>query len=311
VAAEHLPTVAGPAGQRRPRVSIVMPTFRRAGVIAQTIRSLLDQTYGDFELLVRDDDGEDGTGDVVRGLGDARVRYHRNPERLRMPGNLNSGIREAVGEYVLVCHDHDLYAPTLVARMVEVLDAHPSALFVHCGAVGVDDSGRTVENWVQDLPVLTNGERWLHRMLENFSSPVTANSMVRRSAHEQYGLYDPDYGFVADVEMWMRLSRRGDVAYVAEPLLRLRAREADHEFTGASWPLLEILMRIQRRYHREMFHGPYGVWRRARLWLRTENLLLRRYVGTIVRREHESRAEGRRCLRASGTVFARLTAWAI
>jgi hypothetical protein len=109
----------------------------------------------------------------------------------------------------------------------------------------------------------------------------------------------------------MRLSRRGDVAYVAEPLLRLRAREAEHEFTGASWPLIEILLRIQRRYHREVFRGPYGVWRRARLWVRTENLLLRRYLGTIVRREHESRAEGRRCLRASGTVLARLAAWAI
>jgi glycosyltransferase involved in cell wall biosynthesis len=310
VAAEKLPTVAGPAG-RRPRVSIVMPTFRRAGVIADTIRSLLDQTYTDFELLVRDDDGEDGTGDIVRGLGDPRVRYHRNPQRLRMPGNLNSGIRETVGELVLVCHDHDLYAPTLVARMVEVLDANPSALFVHCGAVGIDESGRTVENWVQELPELTAGERWVHRMLENFASPVTANSMVRRSAHEQHGLYDPDYGFVADVELWMRLSRRGDVAYVAEPLLRLRAREADHEFTGASWPLIDLLLRIQRRYHREVFHGWYGAWRRARLWWRTESLLLRRYLGSIVRREHDSRAEGRRCLRASGTVFARLTGWAL
>jgi hypothetical protein len=91
----------------------------------------------------------------------------------------------------------------------------------------------------------------------------------------------------------------------------LRAREADHEFTGVSWPLIDLLMRIQRRYHREVFHGWYGVWRRLRLWMRTETLLLRRYAGTIVRHEHESRAEGRRCLRASGTVFARLAGWAI
>jgi len=311
LAAEHLPPVAATVMGARPRVSIVMPTFRRAAVIGDTIRSLLDQTYSDFELLVRDDDGEDGTEAVVRGLADPRIRYHRNPQRLRMPGNLNSGIRETVGEYVLVCHDHDLYAPTLVARMVEVLDAHPSALFVHCGAVGIDDSGRTIENWVQELPELTDGERWVHRMLENFSSPVTANSMVRRSAHERFGLYDPDYGFVADVEMWMRLSRRGDVAYLAEPLLRLRARETDHEFTGASWPLIGLLLRIQRRYHREVFHGWYGLWRRLRLWVRTERLLLRRYFGCIVRREHEARAEGRRCLRASGAPLARIAAWAL
>ena len=275
-------------------------------MIGATIRSLLDQTFADFELLVRDDDGEDGVEDVVRGLADARVRYHRNPQRLRMPGNLNSGIRDTVGEYVLVCHDHDLYDPKLVARMVETLDAQPSALFVHCGAVGIDESGRTVENWVQDLPELTHGERWVHRMLENFASPVCADSMARRTAHERFGLYDPDYGFVADVEMWMRLSHAGDVRLprgAADPAARAprpitshrRELAADRADPAHPAPLSPRgIPRLVR---------PCG---RLRAMLRTGADAAASLSRNVVRGEQESKRRGPRLTSASGAVFARL-----
>jgi glycosyltransferase involved in cell wall biosynthesis len=288
-----------------------MPTFRRAAVIGETIRSLLDQSFGDFELLVRDDDGEDGTEEVIRSFADPRIRYQRNAQRLRMPGNLNAGIRDTRGEYVLVCHDHDLYDRTLVARMVEFLDANPSALFVHVGLLGIDENGQIAKRWVGDYPELTPGARWTDRMLSQLDCPVCADSMVRRSAHEQFGLYDPDYGFVSDVEMWLRLSLRGDVGYIAEPLIRLRFREEGHTYAGPSWALIDAILRIQRRYHREVFRGWHRRWRQLRLTARAEYLLLRRYAGCVVRGDVETRAEGRRCLRESGALLARLAARAL
>ena len=54
--------------------------------------------------------------------------------------------------------------------------------------------------------------------------PVCALTLVRREAHESYGLYDASYGFISDVEMWMRLSMRGDVAYIDKPLIDVRER---------------------------------------------------------------------------------------
>src|SRR5947209_15553564 len=70
-----------------PEVTIVMPTFRRANAIGESIESLLKGTWTDFELLVRDDgDGTDGTERAVFAAanGDPRVRYHRNHSNLRM-----------------------------------------------------------------------------------------------------------------------------------------------------------------------------------------------------------------------------------
>lgn len=311
MAAELLAPLPDAPGER-PRVSIVMPTFRRASVIGATLRTLLDQRFGDFELLVRDDDGEDGTADVVAALGDPRVRYHRNPERLRMPGNLNGGIRETRGELVLVAHDHDLYDPDLVGRMVEFMDAHPSALFVHTGLLAIGEDGRpTGRSYVADYAPLTPGPRWVDRMLSQVHCPVCADAMVRRVAHERHGLYDPEYGFVADVELWLRLSLQGDVGYLAEPLIHIREREADHEYSGANWELLDTLLQIQRRYHREVFRGWRGPWRRLTLGLRADRLLLRRYLSCIARGDREERAAGRRCLRSSGALLSRIAAAAL
>lgn len=236
----------------RPRVSVVMPTYRRAHLIGETVRSILAQSFQDFELLVRDDGpGDDGTEESVRAAaqGDGRVRYHRNPKNLRMPGNLNSGIEDSRGELIAVCHDHDLYHPDFLQAYVELLDKHPTALFAHCGLEMVDQDNRPlgavhVGNW----PELTTGRAWLQTMLSSFACPVCALTMVRRSAHEQYGLYNSAYGFISDVEMWMRLSLYGDVAFAARPLVRVRNREEGHEATVSPWPIYATTFAIHRRY---------------------------------------------------------------
>jgi glycosyltransferase involved in cell wall biosynthesis len=247
-----------------PQVTVVMPTYCRASQIGESIRSLLVGTFGDFELLVRDDgNGTDGASQAVTQAagGDARVRYHRNREPLRMPGNLNAGIRESRGEMIAICHDHDLYKPNFLARLVEALELHQSALFVHCAIDIVRQDGSYVCSHVGEWSGLTPGCSWLKVMLNDLNCPVCALTLVRREAHEKCGLYDPAAGFIADVEMWMRLSGQGDVAYVAEPLIAVRQRELDHFATKAWWSLLRATAEIHRQYIPRAFPG-------SRRWLK-------------------------------------------
>src|SRR5438105_9474762 len=248
------------------RVSVVMPTCRRPQQIGESIRSLLRGTFSDFELLVRDDgDGRDGTEEAVAlaAVGDPRVRYHRNPVNLRMPANLNAGIRETRGELIAVCHDHDLYQPNFLASMVETLDRNPSALFVHCGIEIIRQDGVVQRAFVESWPELTPGAAWLNFMLSSLHCPVCALTVVRRQAHEKFGLYDPRMGFISDVEMWMRLSRHGDVAYVSQPLIQVREREAGHAYAAQSTYLLRIAASIQRQYLPLVCHGLKFIQRRC------------------------------------------------
>ncbi len=273
------------AGERRPLVSVVMPTYKRAALIGQTVRSILEQTLSDFELLVRDDGpGDDGTEEAVAlaAAGDARVRYHKNATNLRMPGNLNDGIRESRGQFVAVCHDHDLFAPRFLEVLVGLLQKYPTALYAHAGLEGVDYDGSPT-GFIDVTPwgELTPGRNWLERMLSGFASPVCALTVVRRSAHERYGLYDPAFGFIADVEMWMRLAEVGDVAYSNQPLVRVRERETDHFANVDPFPIYALTFAIHRQYVARAFFGLERARRTLRLDYRADMLFVRALLSTL------------------------------
>lgn len=265
------PRLAPRAAPGGPRVSVVMPTFRRPHQIGESIRTLLEGTWSDFELLVRDEgDGDDGTAEAVHAAaaGDPRVRYHRNPQRLGVAGNLNAGIAETGGELVAVCHDHDLYRPGYLAGLVEALDRHPTALYAHCAIDVIDQEGMQLSTYSAPWAELTPGGDWLRYMLTRLDCPVCALSLVRREAHERFGLYDPGYGFITDVELWMRLAASGDVAYVRTPLIGVRTREPGHEASVDPLPNLRLAGAIHRRYLHAAHALPAAAARRARLELR-------------------------------------------
>ena len=281
-----IPGLAPRAGAG-PAVSIVMPTYRRPQAVGQSVETLLRGTWTDFELLVRDDgDGTDGTREAVAAAasGDSRVFYHHNARNLRMPENLNEGITESRGEFIAVCHDHDLYKPTFIETMVQTLRRHPSALFVHCAIETIDEHGMITGSHVGDWPELTTGADWLKLMLRSLSCPVCALTVVRREAHERYGLYDRSCGFISDVEMWMRLSSHGDVAYVSEPLIQVAEREADHAETinGDRW------LRVAADIHRRFLPAAYDLRQRAvrsvLLELKFGNQYLRHHAARVINR---------------------------
>lgn len=279
------PRLREASGVKEPRVTVIMPTYRRARHIGLTIASILSQTYRDFELLVRDDGpGDDGAEEAVlaAAAGDARVRYHRNPKQLRMPGNLNDGIQEARGELIAICHDHDLFAPRYLETLVGLLDRYPTALYAHCGIEYVDQSGAPIGRvCVDDWPPLTPGSVFMGTLLRDFHCKVCALTLTRREAHERHGLYHPAYGFIADVEMWMRLAEKGDVAYAPGPLVKLRTREDEHEVTIDPWPPLATVFAIHRRYVPRHYSGVDGLARMIAVAARADMTVVRELLAGI------------------------------
>ena len=270
-----------------PRVSIIMPTFRRSHQIPESIHSLLSGEYQDFELLVRDDGNtSDGTEEAVAAAaaGDTRVRYHRNSANLGVARNLNAGICDSQGELIAVCHDHDLYLPGFLKAMVNALDRHPSALYVHCASQVIDQEGEQKGANVSDFAELTSGTGWLKFMLSTPHCPVCALTLVRRSAHERYGLYNPRDGFITDIDMWMRLSIYGDVAFVREPYLLLRERERDHHANSNFASITRTVAHIHSRYIPVAYRGADRVKATLRLQFWLNRILLLGAAGAAKRK---------------------------
>ena len=111
-------------------VSVCLPTYNGAAYIETALRSILHQTYQDFELLVVDDGSTDATLDIVRSFSDPRIRLHRNPERLGIPANWNRCLELAGGAFVCLFHQDDAMLPENLERKVQLLSADETVGFV-------------------------------------------------------------------------------------------------------------------------------------------------------------------------------------
>jgi glycosyltransferase involved in cell wall biosynthesis len=260
-------TAAAAAG-KAPKISVVLTTYKRARLLPATINSILAQTFRDFELIITDDCSPDDTEAVGREYEklDPRVRYRREPKNIGMPGNLNAGILASSGEYVANLHDGDLYEPTLIEKWCAALDAHPNAAFVFNAYRGVDAGGRTTQVWSEPFAPCERGSTLLEQVYFRrwrFDSPVWGTVMARRSAYLEAGLFDPRFGLVADVDMWMKLAEGHDVAYIAEPLIQLPT----HEAVPKSWEGTSAAKKMRRQAEQMFLEARARHYRRARLVL--------------------------------------------
>jgi len=217
----------------QPKISVIIPTFRRADLLVEVLHSLIAQPLQEIEIVVMDDGSDDDTREKTLAIRDERIRYW-NLGKLGVPEIVNAGIERSSAPYVMFLHDHDRIEPELLIELSGALDRNPSATFAFCGYVFYDSTMTTEqERWLLDLPELTEGSAFLREVLmPRINSPVLALSMVRRSALGGE-LLDPAIGGCADVELWHRLASRGDVAYVRKPLISIRGRDEASQFSNA------------------------------------------------------------------------------
>lgn len=101
-----------------PAVSICIPTYNHPELLRQAVQSCVDQTFGDFEIVITDNSDGDASERVIRQLGDPRIRYHRNEKNLGGAGNFTKALALARGHYVKWLMDDDLMKPAFLARTV-------------------------------------------------------------------------------------------------------------------------------------------------------------------------------------------------
>lgn len=140
-----------------PRLTIGLPVYNGEQYVAESLESLLGQSFTDFELIIADNASTDSTGDICRRYEkqDSRVRYFRQPRNVGLAPNVNSIIGQARGElYKEASHD-DLYARELLESCVEALDEYPQVVLAHSWTAKVDGSGEVTEAYEYPLTTAT------------------------------------------------------------------------------------------------------------------------------------------------------------
>jgi glycosyltransferase involved in cell wall biosynthesis len=214
------------------RVTVAIPTYNRHQWIGGAIESILGQTFEDFLLVVSDNASTDATPEVVAGYDDPRIVYRRLPENIGMLRNHNVVFGSIETEYFLIIPDDDRMKPDLLARTVEVLDAHPRAGMVHTGFDTLAGDGRVVVrggNWTNGLTddaVETGMEFIRESML--YSCRVCASSALTRTAALPPTFFEEADFPAIDFGMWLRMAAGWDMAFIADSLAEYSIHGGSH-----------------------------------------------------------------------------------
>lgn len=204
----------------KPQVSVVIPTYNCADYLGAAIRSVLQQTFTDFELLVLDNASTDHTPALVQQFHDERLIYMRNPQNVGFVGNVALGLQHARGPLITYLGADDLWEPEFLRKSVVCLDANPDVTFVHTAAVWIDETGQAFGQSVMSWPSITLGtEAFLLCFRDGYCNSAM---LMRAKPLRKSGGIDISWGDLADTGMFLRLCLEGDVCYIKEHLARYR-----------------------------------------------------------------------------------------
>ena len=215
----------------RPRVSIVVPVLHGEHHLESCLRSVLAQTFVDFELVIADNASSDHTAEIISSFNDERIRLLPPVERtLDVHANWTRAVSAAGGELVkVVCHD-DLLAPECVEVQVGLLDDHPTAVLVAGRRRIIDDEGRVIiaSRGLGRLlgdgnSRLLDGTGLVKRCVRDGSNLIgePMNVLIRRSALPD-PLFDVRWRFCLDLEFYFRVLQGHDAVVDGRTLCSFR-----------------------------------------------------------------------------------------
>lgn len=188
-----------------PLVSVIIPTYNRAGYIEKALESVFSQSYKDFEIIVVDDGSTDGTKGVLDSyLRDGRVRYlHQQNQRVGKARN--NGISRARGSYIALLDSDDYWIDTRkLEKQVDFFETHPDYTLVSGGIIRVDERGQTIS---RTLNPETDGALRKAMLLSCLFAPSAV--VFRKSDFEKIGGFNAHSDLSEDWELFFELGKLG------------------------------------------------------------------------------------------------------
>lgn len=204
-----------------PTVSVVLPTYNRADVLHRSIRSVLDQTYEDIELIVVDDGSNDETATVVSDIEDSRLEYIKHETNRGAPAARNTGIAASRSDFIAFQDSDDEWDPRKLEKQMAMFDrVGPEVGVVYTGVWRIHDGEKRYVPQPGGGPREGDLSEALSR--SNFISLQTA--VVRSRCFAETGNFDERLPRLQDWELWIRIAEQYEFRYVDEPLVTAHVR---------------------------------------------------------------------------------------
>lgn len=234
-----------------PKVSVIMPAYNTAQFIAETLDSVLAQTYSNFEAIVIND-GSPDTEQMEREIAAYRHRIvYIKQKNGRAAGARNTGIRHSSGEYLAFLDSDDCLLPEALAVQMQRFEDDPTLDMVYGDARHFDDSAGLGKAYMKGCP--SNGPVTFESLVNEETQVCIVGAAIRKEMILKIGLFDESLRRCDDYDMWLRVAYAGGkISYHRAMLGKHRADRAGSLGTSALGMVeaaMEILSALERNLH--------------------------------------------------------------
>ncbi len=202
------------------KVSVVMPAYNAEAYIEAAVRSVLRQTWTEFELIVVDDCSQDTTAKIVKRLAkeDGRITLLQNARNSGVSASRNAGVAHANGEWIAFLDSDDLWREDKLEKQLALLEQHPDAVLSYTASAFIDEAGRKYF-YVMEAEEETTYKTLLRKNLLSCSSVIVRRDVMLRNPMGGDRMHE-------DYAAWLLILRETRCAYgLNEPLLVYRLRK--------------------------------------------------------------------------------------
>jgi len=199
-----------------PLISVIIPTYNKAQYLGEAIKSVLNQTYKNIEIIIIDDGSTDKTREVVKSFDDEGIIYfsqeNKGPASAR-----NTGIKKAKGKYIAFLDSDDLWLKEKLKRQIDFMEKNSEIGLMGTACYEITDKGRIIGKKI--FPVKNE---ILQKDLIKYNPFIQSSVMTKREVFDKVGLYDENFRESEDYDLWLRIASQYKIANLSEPLVMKR-----------------------------------------------------------------------------------------
>lgn len=197
-------------------VSIIMPSWNTGQFIAESIQSVINQTYTNWELLIVDDCSSDNTDEIINGFDDSRIRYFKNEKNSGAALTRNRAMREAKGEWIAFLDSDDLWAPEKLDKQIKFMKKN-KYIFSYHDFIKIDEESKPLNVHVSGPDIVTK------RKMYNYGYPGCLTFMYSAKAMGLIQIKDIKKN--NDYAILLQLCKKADCYRMDEILAQYRIRK--------------------------------------------------------------------------------------
>lgn len=231
-------------------VSVVIPSYNHENYIEETIESILNQTFQDFEIIITDDGSTDKTVEKIKKFKDQRIQLFLFQNNIGACTALNNCITNSNGKYIAYVSSDDVWESDKLEKQVKFLDENQDIGVVLTKAKIIDENGEELNDKNHFYYSIFDQENrsnfsWLKYFFLQGNCLCHPSAMFRRSIYDDIGLYDERLANLPDLEMWVRVCLKHNINIIDEKLIKFRIRDNNANASTSANPKNRIRAKFE------------------------------------------------------------------